>query len=388
LMLSLLIPGPKSPGDDIDVFLQPLIDELKVLWEDGVRTYDAYSKEMFNMYCVLLWTIQDFPGYANLSGWSTKGFLACPNCHKDTCSERLYHGKKWCYMGHRRFLEPDHKWRVNRTSFNKRAERRPPPIPLSGHDVLEELSGCVNVFGKNEKGKRKRGERYLVHQWKKKSIFFELPYWRHLLIRHNLDVMHIEKNICENILGTLLDIPGKSKDSLNARLDLVKMDMHDKLQAKLVGDKYQVPKAPFNLTISERRQVASFLSNLCVPDGYSSNISRCVNPEDGKIMGMKSHDCHVFMQDLLLPAFRGVLDEKVLEPLAELNIYFKQLCSKTLVVDNLEKMEKSIAITLCKLERVFIPAFFDVMVHLAVHLATEAKLAGPAPYRWMYKPKR
>ena len=55
----------------------------------------------------------------------------------------------------------------------------------------------------------------------KKSIFFELPYWRHLLIRRNLDVMHIEKNICDNILGTLLDIHGKNKDSLNARLDLV-----------------------------------------------------------------------------------------------------------------------------------------------------------------------
>jgi len=72
------------------------------------------------------------------------------------------------------------------------------------------------------KGKRKRGDRYLVHQWKKRSLFYELPYWRHVLIRHNLDVMHIEKNICDNILGTLLDIPGKNKDSLNARLDLKK----------------------------------------------------------------------------------------------------------------------------------------------------------------------
>jgi len=46
-LLSLIIPGPKGPGDDIDVFLQPLIDELKLLWEVGVRTYDAHSKEFF-----------------------------------------------------------------------------------------------------------------------------------------------------------------------------------------------------------------------------------------------------------------------------------------------------------------------------------------------------
>ena len=110
--------------------------------------------------------------------------------------------------------------------------------------------------------------------------------------------------------------------------------------------------------------------------------------EDGSILGMKSHDCHIFMQDLLLPAFRGVLDEKVLEPLVDLSNYFKQLCSKTLSVDVLEQLEKNIAITLCKLERIFIPVFFDVMVHLAVHLATEAKLAGPVIYRWMYPFKR
>ncbi|XP_021845823.2 uncharacterized protein [Spinacia oleracea] len=68
MILSLLIPGPKSPGNDIDVFLQPLIDELKELWESGVKTFDAHSKETFNMRAVLLWTINDFPAYANLSG--------------------------------------------------------------------------------------------------------------------------------------------------------------------------------------------------------------------------------------------------------------------------------------------------------------------------------
>ena len=47
VLLSLIIPGPKGSGDDIDVFLQPLIDELKLLWEVGVRTYDAHSKEFF-----------------------------------------------------------------------------------------------------------------------------------------------------------------------------------------------------------------------------------------------------------------------------------------------------------------------------------------------------
>ncbi|KAL0337734.1 UNVERIFIED_CONTAM: hypothetical protein Scaly_2048500 [Sesamum calycinum] len=45
LLLSMLIPGPKGPGNDIDVYLQPLIDELKELWEVGIEAYDAYKKK-------------------------------------------------------------------------------------------------------------------------------------------------------------------------------------------------------------------------------------------------------------------------------------------------------------------------------------------------------
>ena len=59
--------------------------------------------------------------------------------------------------------------------------------------------------------------------WKKRFIFFELPYWKHNKCRHNFDVMHIEKNVCDNIIGTLLDILGKSKDHTKARLDLLKL---------------------------------------------------------------------------------------------------------------------------------------------------------------------
>ena len=60
----------------------------------GVKTFDAYKQEFFDMLALLMQTIQEYSGYANMSGWSTKGFLACPNCHNDTCFERLCHEKK------------------------------------------------------------------------------------------------------------------------------------------------------------------------------------------------------------------------------------------------------------------------------------------------------
>ena len=67
-MMSLLIPGPQSPGREIDVFLRPLIEELKELWFDGVSTFDFSTRQFFQMRAALLWTINDFPTYENLSG--------------------------------------------------------------------------------------------------------------------------------------------------------------------------------------------------------------------------------------------------------------------------------------------------------------------------------
>ncbi|KAL0534179.1 hypothetical protein IC582_028463 [Cucumis melo] len=53
MMLSILIFSPKKPGDDIGIYLEPLIDDLKLLWESGVQCYDAYNEELFNLRTVM-----------------------------------------------------------------------------------------------------------------------------------------------------------------------------------------------------------------------------------------------------------------------------------------------------------------------------------------------
>ena len=68
MMLTLLISGPKQPGNDIDVYLAPLIDDLKCLWDIGVEAYYAYRQEIFMLRAILLWTINDFPTYSMLLG--------------------------------------------------------------------------------------------------------------------------------------------------------------------------------------------------------------------------------------------------------------------------------------------------------------------------------
>ncbi|KAA0039737.1 hypothetical protein E6C27_scaffold2373G00020 [Cucumis melo var. makuwa] len=172
MMLSILISGPKQPGDDIGIYLEPLIDDLKLLWESGVECYDAYIEELFNLRTVLLWTINDFPAYGN-------------------------------------------------------------------------LSGC-----------------------------------------------------------TLLDIPGKTKDGLNARRDLADLKIRLEL-TPISGEKiFFIPPACYTLTKKEKRFLLKSLSEMKVLRGYSSNVMNLVSIEDSKLNGLKSHNCHVLLQQLLPVAIR------------------------------------------------------------------------------------
>ena len=83
-----------------------------------------------------------------------------------------------------------------------------------------------------------------------------------------------------------------------------------------------------------------------------------------------------------------ILLDDVVVGIIELSRFFNAICSKELEVAELEKLDKSIGETLSRLEMIFPPAFFDIMVHLPVHLAWEAKYGGRVCYRWMYPVER
>jgi hypothetical protein len=59
--------------------------------------------------------------------------------------------------------------------------------------------------------------------------FWELSYWKDIDIHHSIDVMHVEKNVCESLLGTLLNTDGKTRDYGHARADLKKMIIRPEL---------------------------------------------------------------------------------------------------------------------------------------------------------------
>ncbi|XP_075077823.1 uncharacterized protein LOC142164229 [Nicotiana tabacum] len=386
IMLSMIIPGPSSPGNDIDVYLQPLIAELKELWEFGVETFDAESNQMFQMRAALMWTISDFPALAMLSGWSTKGKFACPTCNYGTCSQYLKHSRKMCYMGHRAFLPPEHPFRRDKKSFDGKEDHRHAPTPLSGIEVLEELREFKNVFGKGQK-KRYRDNKC---PWKKRSIFFELPYWETNKLRHNLDPMHIEKNICDSILGTLLEIDGKSKDHVNSRYDLQEMGIRKELQPiqDIVSGTISLAKACFYMNPEEKRRFCTVFKNAKLPKGCASIISHCVHKKDMKISGYKSHDAHFIMHYLLQVAVRKTLPKNISLALIRLGNFFRAICAKVVRRENLDKLQTEINDITCELEMIFTPAYFDIMPHLPVHLVNEIKLGGPTHCRWMYSTER
>ncbi|KAL4359106.1 hypothetical protein AHAS_Ahas08G0044200 [Arachis hypogaea] len=332
-MLSLLIPGPQSPGKDIDVYLQPLIEDLKLLWEIGVETYDASKNETFQMRAALLWTINNFPAYAMLSGWSTKGKLACPCCNKNTSYLQLKHSRKTVYMDHRVFLPMDHPWRTNTRSFNGKQELRPPPPVIEGTKIFEMLQNVENVFGKKQTTSNS-----FPWNWKKRSIFFELPYWHKNPLRHNLDVMHIEKNLLDSVIGTLLDIPGKTKDHLNARYDLKDLGIWKNLQPKEVnnGKRTKLAKACFSMTAAEKSIFCGVLKTTKLPDGNASNISRCVHLGERKVSGYKTHDAHFLLHYLLLIPIKSILPDHVAIPLIRLSSFFRRLCKKFITLEEID----------------------------------------------------
>nr|GEZ63399.1 hypothetical protein [Tanacetum cinerariifolium] len=271
---------PKQPGNDIDVYLRPLIDDMIKLWETCVEIYDAYKKERFQLFAMIYCTINDFPAYGNLSGYGTKGEKACPVCENGTHSRWLTNCRKTIYMGHQRVLHRHHPYRKKENICDGTSEDRSMPKLMDGYATLSQVADLNITFGK------------------------------------------------------------KLKLLLN------------------------------------------------VPSGYSANIKNLVSMKDLKLLGMKSHDCHVLLTQMISIAIRGLMPPQVRQTITKSCLFFKMIHSKVLDHEKLEELQRDIILILCQLEMYFPPSFFDVMVHLVSHIVEEIKIAGPVFLRYMYQFER
>ncbi|XP_062118660.1 uncharacterized protein LOC133832313 [Humulus lupulus] len=318
--LSMLIPGPKEPGNDIDVYLEPLINELLELWK-GVYTYDVSTKKFFNLKAMQLWTINDFPAYGNLAGCATKGKYGCPICGENSNVVWLKHSKKMSFCNHIQFLPQHHPYRKKKYTTARARERAPQcPTILTGVEVAEQLSEFTNDFGKGRK--RGRGSEF-DKGWKK------------------------------NILNTLLDCKGKSKDHYNSRLDLTEMGIMTHIHPYEEERITCPPATAYTLSKSDKKLFCKRLFDLKLPYGYSTKISNCVDMENHKLTKLKSHDCHVIMQQLLAISIRGLMDEGCKETILRLCRFFHELCQLVVDKEEIIKLELESAEIVYKLEEYF-----------------------------------
>ena len=109
-MLSVLIKGPKHPGIDIDVFLEPLMQEMENLWKEGIDIFDGFARQPFNLRAIIFVTIHDYQALFVLSS-QIKGRIGCTVCVDDTVSSFLEGSRKVVYLGYRCFLVEGHSVR-------------------------------------------------------------------------------------------------------------------------------------------------------------------------------------------------------------------------------------------------------------------------------------
>ncbi|KAK1644553.1 hypothetical protein QYE76_062358 [Lolium multiflorum] len=397
-ILSVIVPGRRSPGKDIDVYLQLVIDELQELWHHGVLVHDAHFGKKFRVYAALLWTISDWLGRGILSGES---IVVCSHCLLGTCSRRLKHGHKACFLGHRRFLSKDHAFRRDEESFDGTTDFRDPPVQPTGEEISAMTMDIQTAYGKLQKQKRSgrkkrsRGEgdedlenKEEVHTvettFKKRSIFFQLEYWKFLLVRHNLDSMHIEKNVFDNIVNTLLDVDKRSKDNAKARMDMKRMKIREHLHIDETQEKPDLPDAVYYMESSKKKIFCGLVKNVRFPDNHASSMFNKVRLEENKFVGLKNHDCHILFEEILPLAVMKTLPEEVALPLVKLAKCFKVITSKIVSNKEIAIVEDQLPEILCQLEKIFPPTFFDIMEHLVIHLPTEVRLAGPVQFRNMW----
>ena len=190
--------------------------------------------------------------------------------------------------------------------------------------------------------------------------------------------------MCDSLIGTLLNISGKTKNSKTSRLDMEKMGIRKHLAPIEKGKRTYLPLTCYTLCKKEKKSFCECLHGIKVPQGYSSNIKKLVSMKDLKLIGLKSHDCHVLMQQLLPVAIRGILPKNVRVTITRLCLFFNAICNKVLDFKKLYELEDEAAIILCQLEMYFPPSFFDIMVHLLVHLVREIRICGPVYLWWMY----
>jgi len=124
------------------------------------------------------------------------------------------------------------------------------------------------------------------------------------------------------------------------------------------------------------------LRELKFPSGYVGALSRRI--QDGMLRGLKTHDFHILLQQVIPLCLRNVGNPKVVGAVMRVSRLFRNICAKVVDVDQKAVMLEDVAETICCLEKELPPSVFVIMMHLPIHLVEELFICGPVHTRWMY----
>jgi hypothetical protein len=274
-----------------------------------------------------------------------------------------------CHQG---FLPSNHEFRNDTRSFLKGKTVRKGPLKQNvGADTIQMLNdlkesenGVFDGYGVN-------------NNLKHKSCLWELPYAKALILPHNIDLIHQERNITESIMSVCLDVINFTKDNVNVRKDLA--DLYDCPNMEVRPNarwNLRRTKDLYYLKPTERKEVLRCLKTLKFPDRYAANIKQAINVSTGKLNGLKSHNYHIFIERRVPVMFCGYFKPNFWKMFSKLSYFYRQICAKHVSKVMMQRLEKEIAMLACKMETVFPLGWFNAMQHLLVHFPWEARVGG------------
>lgn len=172
-------------------------------------------------------------------------------------------------------------------------------------------------------------------------------------MRHTIDAMHTEKNVAEHLIN-------------------------------LFFDRKQSSKFAFDKTY--KIQCCQVLKGAKLPSCFSTKIGNLVNVQPPSLSIRKSYDYHIILQYFLPIMVQHAYPKcrDLRRAILQVCLYFKIICSKVLVREHVQAAKDMISEALCVLVHYFPAHFFDISIHLMLHLADQALLCGPVNYIWMY----
>jgi hypothetical protein len=197
--------------------------------------------------------------------------------------------------------------------------------------------------------------------------------------------MHVQKNVFESLIATLMDTT-KSKDGLKAWKDMVQLNVMPELQLVLEDNgKYTLPAASYNL--QERIALCTFVRGIKVPTGFSVNPKKLVSMKDLSFAHCKAHDCHVMLTVFLPIAIKAIKLEFLKMGITYMCYFFSKISQKTIGKKELSDLHDFVVETQNQLEMCLPPTFFDIMIHLMIHMVHQIQTLCPCYLHemWCYK---